>query len=86
MLYNTLGSLKAFRNKQIGEGACPGAMYVGGNAHHGSRYEKCARRDECDLYKAYNTVIKSYDVKDWIRMLTPRMWRKCQPYKKETTN
>lgn len=81
-MFNTLGGLKAMRNKQIEQGACSGAMYVGGNKYHGCRYEKCARREECDLYKAYGNVVQSYEVENYIRCLTPRIWRKCEPYKK----
>jgi hypothetical protein len=57
-------------------------MYVGGNAYHGSRYEKCEYREDCDLYREYLKLEWTYDVKNHMRRLTPRIWRKCKPYKK----
>ena len=83
---NTLGWLIAMRQKQIEEGACSGDMYVGGNANHGARFEKCAHRDECELYKAYTEMRWHYGVLDYMHTLSPRIWRKCEPIRNKPIN
>lgn len=75
--YNTKGFLLEMMELQKKEGACCGWIYVSGNAYKGAHYEKCANRDDCHLFAAYQTHPHQYEVADHMSRAIPHWWRRC---------